>query len=147
MQESITFDIAPFQAITSTVGFFTYGEFFHADKANELLNESMTILGLSESTEHTKKIAPSAENKKSSDHYVAINALSHLVNVTSRELETLNHDLEKEIDEYHALEGEKKHLEDINRIKDDFINIASHELRTPLTSINGYLSMMLDGDF
>lgn len=49
--------------------------------------------------------------------------------------------------EYHSLEKERKHLEDLNALKDDFINIASHELRTPLTSIKGYTSMLLDGDF
>jgi len=49
--------------------------------------------------------------------------------------------------EYRSLEKERKHLEDINALKDDFINIASHELRTPLTSIKGYTSMFLDGDF
>ncbi len=49
--------------------------------------------------------------------------------------------------EYRTLEKERKHLEEVNHLKDDFINVASHELRTPLTSIKGYLSMMLDGDF
>lgn len=49
--------------------------------------------------------------------------------------------------EFRELEKEKKRLEEINKIKDDFMNVASHELRTPMTSIKGYLSMLLDEDF
>ena len=41
-------------------------------------------------------------------------------------------------------------LEDLSRLKDEFLSIASHELRTPVTSIKGYtqLSKMLikEGD-
>ncbi len=37
-------------------------------------------------------------------------------------------------------------LEDINKTKDEFLNIASHELRTPMTTIKWYISMILDWD-
>jgi len=35
---------------------------------------------------------------------------------------------------------------EIERMKNDFVSSVSHELRTPLTSIQGYVSMILDGD-
>jgi signal transduction histidine kinase len=35
----------------------------------------------------------------------------------------------------------------LDKTKDEFMSIASHQLRTPLTSIQGYTSMILDGDF
>ncbi len=35
-----------------------------------------------------------------------------------------------------------RRLEEINKIKDDFISIATHELRTPLTVIRGYIDML-----
>lgn len=37
-------------------------------------------------------------------------------------------------------------LENLNRIKSDFVSTVSHELRTPLTSIQGYVSLIHDGD-
>ena len=38
-------------------------------------------------------------------------------------------------------------VEEADRVKTDFLNMAAHELRTPLTVIRGYLSMMQDGSF
>ncbi len=39
-----------------------------------------------------------------------------------------------------------KELESLNEIKSDFVSTVSHELRTPLTSIQGYVSLVLEGD-
>lgn len=35
---------------------------------------------------------------------------------------------------------------EIDKLKDDFVNIAAHDLRTPATVIKGYLSMILEGE-
>ena len=37
-------------------------------------------------------------------------------------------------------------LQELDKKKNDFLNIASHELRTPMTAVKGYASMILDGD-
>ncbi|MEI8343707.1 MAG: HAMP domain-containing sensor histidine kinase [Candidatus Moraniibacteriota bacterium] len=37
------------------------------------------------------------------------------------------------------------HLEEIDKMKDDFISMASHELKSPLTALRGYLELMTDG--
>ncbi len=39
----------------------------------------------------------------------------------------------------------KRHAEEANRIKDDFLTTISHELRTPLTSIVGWVTMLRGG--
>ena len=36
-------------------------------------------------------------------------------------------------------------LEEVDRMKDDFISMASHELRSPMTVLKGYLEMLGDG--
>lgn len=36
-------------------------------------------------------------------------------------------------------------LEEVSRLKTEFVSLVSHELRTPLTSIMGYVKLMLDG--
>ncbi|MCX6808174.1 MAG: HAMP domain-containing sensor histidine kinase [Candidatus Berkelbacteria bacterium] len=41
------------------------------------------------------------------------------------------------------LEEANTHLEELDKIKDDFLSMASHELNTPIAAIEGYLSMIL----
>ncbi|MBP8016863.1 PAS domain S-box protein [Candidatus Gracilibacteria bacterium] len=53
----------------------------------------------------------------------------------------------QDLTELKEYENRAKYLEELNRTKDDFLNIASHELRTPMTSIKGYLSMIKEGDY
>ena len=36
------------------------------------------------------------------------------------------------------------HLEEVDKMKDDFISMASHELKSPLTAIHGYVDLMKD---
>lgn len=36
-------------------------------------------------------------------------------------------------------------LEEVDKMKDDFISMASHELRTPITALKGYLELVKDG--
>ena len=39
----------------------------------------------------------------------------------------------------------REHLQEMDKVKTDFLSSVSHELRTPLTSILGYLEMLGDG--
>jgi signal transduction histidine kinase len=39
----------------------------------------------------------------------------------------------------------RQRLQELDRIKTDFVSSVSHELRTPLSSILGYLEMLVDG--
>jgi len=85
MSNDIESETLPLARIAPVSGFFTYGEFFTADK-KELLNQSMTILSLSESDDITPK--HNNENIAQVLQSSSINALAHLINVTSSEAET-----------------------------------------------------------
>jgi len=43
-----------------------------------------------------------------------------------------------------AFEVRAKKLEEIDKMKDDFISMASHELKSPLTAIRGYVELLTD---
>ncbi len=100
MPNLIGSEIRPFAALAPTAGFFTYGEFFTFDHGSELLNQTMTILILSESSQQiscntlSEETAPAALN----EYQKSIKALSHLLNITTKEM----------MEEYNRLQQDHK---------------------------------------
>jgi len=80
-------------------GFFTYGEFYHHKHNNELLNETMTILVLSESLNPANKEINRSLDINHQDGIGSQQALAHLANAVSTELDELNQNLEKRVRE------------------------------------------------
>ncbi|WP_345993887.1 EAL domain-containing protein [Sulfurimonas sp. HSL-1716] len=96
MPDFIQQEIEPLNEITGCSGFFTYGEFFSTKKRKELLNQSMTILTLSESKNvNIKKTLLSNREIKLNTYQKSIKTLSHILNVTTNELHKRNKKLEK----------------------------------------------------
>ncbi len=87
MPDDIEMETKAFSKIASTSGFFTYGEFYTAS-SKELLNQSMTILALSESDNIDKTILHEESEKEMNND--TLKALSHLINTTSTELNSIN---------------------------------------------------------
>src|SRR5882672_10240364 len=59
----------------------------------------------------------------------------------SRQLEQKSHELEAATNE---LRGANQRLQELDRLKDDFISTVTHELRTPLTSIRAFSEILND---
>jgi len=87
MPDLIEDEIKPLQRIAETAGFFTYGEFFSFDHKNELLNQTMTLVGISESDQTINSIANlDIDEAVWSEYQKSIKAFTHFLNVTTKEL-------------------------------------------------------------
>jgi|GEM_PF-1044442 len=97
--EGVKAELSLLAEITSMSGFFTYGEFFHDEKeGNQLLNQTMTMLTLSEDAvvrAYDDKACVYTDQRNTQ----TVMALSHLISVTSEELQTLNDHLEAKVSE------------------------------------------------
>ena len=101
LRKSINLELYPLNKIAPISGFFTYGEFYANKDTNSvgLLNQTMTILGLSESKNIKKeKTEISLDNKNVSENRT-LKALTNLIAVTSRELDSYKNRLEEKVKE------------------------------------------------
>jgi len=99
MNEYINDELAILSHVGHISGFFTYGEFFHFKKSNQLLNETMTILAISEGK---KSFISNLKTNTEQNHHIGVDAqhvLAHLANRVTSELADLNNNLELRIKE------------------------------------------------
>jgi len=82
---SIGEELSPLQALAPMAGFFTYGEFFF-HKHNKLLNQTLTVVGLTEESQSHLESQHTAYSLEKMQTYNSVNALIHLVNKTSQEM-------------------------------------------------------------
>jgi len=93
--DSIENETLPLESIAPTVGFFTHGEFY-STKRKEFLNQTMTLLVLSETKKVQKVENLEAVSREFTDQAISINALANLINVVSSEIKEHRKELEKQ---------------------------------------------------
>jgi diguanylate cyclase (GGDEF)-like protein len=131
LQEHIEEELESLEPLGSVSGFFTYGEFFHQDNKNQLLNETMTVLVLSESREPLNITVSSSQLSEHKEEKLHTNhILARLANSVSRELEELNENLERRIEKsaeyiykqayFDKLTGLPNRLRLINRLESSY---------------------------
>jgi nitrogen-specific signal transduction histidine kinase len=118
MPDKIEHETLIYNDLAPTAGFFTYGEFFSEKDNKELLNQSMTVLALSESENiNNKKLTVDIKKGASS----TVQALSHLIYVSTKELQK---------------KDEIMISQSRNAAMGEMLNIVAHQWRQPLSSIS-----------
>jgi len=85
MPDMIEQEIQYFSNLAPTSGFFTYGEFYTA-KSPQLLNQTLTAVGLCESDEKNIQTIPKKHSIKKDVNNNTFSALTHLLKVTASDL-------------------------------------------------------------
>ncbi len=93
MGSEIESETLPLEAIAPVSGFFTYGEFYTSRK-KELLNQTMTLVSLSESDAIIKRVTET-KPQKTDLNSASMAALTHLINLTSKEVQERTEKLEE----------------------------------------------------
>ncbi len=120
--EEIKKEILPLAYTAPTAGFFTYGELYHNknEHKNELLNQTMTILSISEKISAKKKIDDFSNIPKESETKITtIQALLNLISETQNELNRLNRTLEKKVEEKTKELKHRYYTNPITELKND----------------------------
>ncbi len=154
LQDMVQMELTPINDIAPSAGFFTYGEFYHSEGCNSFLNETMTILGLSEkegdASEKEKEVKAGAAQSSVAESrfgsFSNIKALTHLINTVTTELSDINHNLEHKNQELNKALNQLKDTQDYLMSSDKLASIGNlisgvaHELNTPLAAIKSNLS-------
>jgi signal transduction histidine kinase len=144
--DNIDVEILPFKQIAPMCGFFTNGEFFHDSKnknsKTRLLNETMTVLALSESKALNKNKFLQNKRLLSKKDILNINrmeALSHLITQTTEELENLSDNLQEKVETEVQKNVEKDQLVNMLQAQaqmGSMMEMILHQWRQPINGIN-----------
>ncbi|MDC0933822.1 FIST N-terminal domain-containing protein, partial [Arcobacteraceae bacterium] len=151
LQDDINLEILPLNKIAPICGFFAYGEFYHESNCEhsnaKLLNQSMSLLAISENDKEIDKIDPNLFN----EHIVDADdltlhrtqALSCLIKRTTKELEDLNENLNIRVEEEINLNLEKDNMLTLLHTQAQLgstLEMILHQWRQPISAITSTLT-------
>lgn len=130
MPDLIRFEVEPFAKLAPTAGFFTYSEFYHSKGENKLLNQTLTVVALSE-CEHTdanlrlKTLRIKKKKEEETSYAKTIESLTNLIQQSARDYVIQSRMLEEQMQySRNLLASHKK-----------FLRYTVHEMNTPLSII------------
>ncbi|MEA2050989.1 MAG: FIST N-terminal domain-containing protein [Campylobacterota bacterium] len=153
LQDDINLEILPMKEIAPISGFFTYGEFYHNCKNNscnsQLLNQTMTIVAISESLNIIEAVTPNIFSHNpphvNDTSLHRTQALSNLIERTTKELEELNSNLEDEVSKEIEKNIEKDSMLQIMQSQiqlGEMMEMIIHQWRQPLSAITSTTSSL-----
>lgn len=148
LKEDINLEIVPLRELSSISGFFTNGEFFNNNQNSSFLNQSMTILAISETKKMTKCVTPNIFNYKLPHQQDDVNlyrtqAFSTLIEQTTKDLEEFNTQLKQKVDEEVKKNEQKDTLLHMMKTQSqiaEMLEMIIHQWRQPISAITTTLS-------
>ena len=135
MGELIKVETQPFADVAPTAGFFSYAEFFHEKGHNELLNQTLTIVALSEKKEYKSdekiSLKKYVKDEKETSFAKTLKSLTHLIQKSTKDYQ------EQSI----VLQNQKKYSQNLLASQKQFLKHAVHETNTPLSVIMGNIEL------
>jgi len=131
MPDFIQVEVEPFAKVAPTSGFFTYAEFYHKDSKNLLLNQTLTVVAL---TEENTKIKKRVKNKKTTakdNNARTIKALTHLIEQSTKDYD----------EQTKKLNDERLYSHNLLAAQKQFLRHTIHETNTPLSTIMGNIEL------
>jgi len=135
LRDSMQLELNPFKALAPSVGFFTYGEFYHGDSCNLLLNETLTMAILSENTdrlpsENIEKANTQIATDKPDKKTIILQALNKLITTVTSELNTSNTELNQANEELKTiLERLQEHTHTIEKMHENMTSSIQYARR------------------
>ncbi|WP_458701629.1 FIST N-terminal domain-containing protein [Sulfurospirillum sp. 1307] len=130
MPDLTKIQVKPFASIAPTSGFFTYSEFYHHNCKNEVLNQTLTAVALSEADKSIKAPSSSSDNKnsinkKEASYAKTIQSLTNLIQQSNEDYAKQSKKLEEQI----------AYSNNILKSHKQFLRHTIHEMNLPLSVI------------
>ena len=134
MPDLINLQAEAFAKLAPTSGFFTYSEFFHQNGHNELLNQTLTAVALSEGAMQDTPLPLDEKlsiSQKDESYAKTIQSLTNLIQQSACDYDEQSKELEKQMNySKNLLQSHKQ-----------FLRYTVHEMNLPLSVIMSYIEL------